>query len=432
MKKDYKPSNNTGIFGSYTIKKIKIKNMKIHTKKENKESVIKKLNELELSYKIEERKYRENIMEEMDWYDLPEFTWDYSMSDNIVIITKLPDSRREEFFEKFEKKPTKSSYIHFDKYPKKYKNYEYQIIHEVNPKYPVYVLSKGRYEKTLTVNTLKEMNCPFKLVIEKEEEEEYLKNENINEEDILVIPTKHLNRQRNTLGYGGGIPARNFIWKDAKKNGFDKHWIIDDNIENFYRWNLNVQKKVNSGVVFKVMEDYSDRYSNVGLSGPSYHYSIPAIDTGRKMIIRNSRCYSCILINHKLLEKNKIKGWRGRYNEDTDLTLRVLEKGLCTFLHNNILSGKKTSGTMKGGNTSTIYDGGSHKGYQQKFDEFKEMWKDNWLYDEIKLTNKKHKDGRPHHHINYTKIFTQEPILKKEINIEELKNNEYNMVFCKK
>ena len=411
-----------------------INNMKIHTKKENKDKIIKMIEELELSYKIEERKYRDNIMEEFNWYDLPKFEWDMNMSNNIVIVVKLPNSKREEFFKIFNIKQTKRNYIHYDKYDKDYKDYHYKITETINPKYPVYVLSKGRYQKTYTADTLREMNVPFKIVIEKEEKELYLKcpSGSIKEENILVLPDEHLKYQREVLKYGGGIPSRNFIWEHSKKNGHKKHWIIDDNIDDFYRWDLNVQKKVKSGIVFKIMEDYSDRYSNIGLSGPSYHYSIPAIDTGRRMIIGNSRCYSCILVNHELLD-NILDGvrWRGRYNEDSDLTLRVLDKGYCTFLFNNYLSGKKTSGTMKGGNTTTIYDGGSHKGYQDKFNELKENWKHT---NYVKFSNKKHVDGRPHHHINYTKLFKQKPTLKKEIDIESLKKlgcNEYNMIFEK-
>ena len=120
-----------------------------------------------------------------------------------------------------------------------------------------------------------------------------------------------------------------------------------------------------------------------------------------------------------LLPKGKHK-WRGKYNEDTDLTLRVLSTNdLCTANFNSILSGKQTTGTMKGGNTTTIYEFGEDKeentkftGLQKKFDELKENWGDI-----IKFTNKKHKDGRPHHHISYTKLFKQPTISKRVSNM---------------
>jgi hypothetical protein len=125
--------------------------------------------------------------------------------------------------------------------------------------------------------------------------------------------------------------------------------------------------------------------------------------------------------------------WRGRYNEDTDLALRVLSTGdLCTVNFNNLLSGKKTTGTVKGGNTNTIYEFGDDKeenakftGLQKKFDELKENWGDI-----VQYTTAKHADGRPHHIIQYTKLFQQELVMKEGVQLEP-KVNEYNMKFEK-
>jgi hypothetical protein len=47
--------------------------------------------------------------------------------------------------------------------------------------------------------------------------------------------------------------------------------------------------------------------------------------------------------------------WRGRYNEDTDLSLRVLKAGLCTIQFNAFLQEKATTQTMAGGNTEEFY-----------------------------------------------------------------------------
>lgn len=389
--------------------------MKIHT--HNPELVEQYLDELELKYKIRSIKITDNKV--FNWKKLPSFNWDEELLDTTHFVVKLPKDKRIDFFIKFGNKITKLNYIHFEKKNYKYKNYKYEITHEIYPRYPVYVISKGRYEKRLTIDALEEMNCPYKLVIEPSEFEKY--NEHVDEKNILLLPEEYLNKNQ------GGIPARNFVWEHSVQNGFKKHWIIDDNIDGFYRWNYNVQKRIKSGVVFRVLEDYSDRYENVGLSSMSYFYTIPGIDIGRKMLIYNSRCYSCILINSELLDKTLKERWRGRYNEDTDLTLRTLQKNLCTILLNNFLSNKKTSGTMKGGNTDTIYEGGSHSGYLKKFQELK-----NNFPDIVKLTNKKHVDGRPHHHINYTKLFTTKPILKDEYKNLENVSNEYNMKFIKK
>jgi len=87
---------------------------------------------------------------------------------------------------------------------------------------------------------------------------------------------------------------------------------------------------------------------------------------------------------------------------------------------------------MKGGNTTTIYEFDENdndnrfSGLKKKFDELKENWGDIVTY-----TTKRHKDGRPHHHIAYTKLFKQKLILKEGI-AREPKVNNYNMKLVKK
>ena len=53
----------------------------------------------------------------------------------------------------------------------------------------------------------------------------------IDKTKILILPDEYMNKNQ------GGIPARNFIWEHSSKNGHKKHWILDDNIDGFYRWN---------------------------------------------------------------------------------------------------------------------------------------------------------------------------------------------------
>jgi hypothetical protein len=65
-----------------------------------------------------------------------------------------------------------------------------------------------------------------------------------------------------------------------------------------------------------------------------------------------TRIYSCILVNNALTFR-----WRGKYNEDTDLSLRVLKAGWCTILFNAFLAKKITTMKMKGGNTDELYRG---------------------------------------------------------------------------
>jgi hypothetical protein len=108
--------------------------------------------------------------------------------------------------------------------------------------------------------------------------------------------------------------------------------------------------------------------------------------------------------------------WRGRYNEDTDLSLRALKDGWCTVLFNAFLAGKVTTLRMKGGNTEEVYgDTDNRKEFaeslqQQHPDVVKVTWKFN----------------RWHHQVNY-KPFKKNKLIKKQSIIIPDKINEYGM-----
>ena len=56
----------------------------------------------------------------------------------------------------------------------------------MNPKYPIYIVSKGRWESRLTSKALDKMNVPYHLVVEEHERELYVKE--VGEEKVLVLP----------------------------------------------------------------------------------------------------------------------------------------------------------------------------------------------------------------------------------------------------
>ena len=397
--------------------------MKVHTS--HKDVVEKILNDIKLdnqkglTFRLIEDYFKFNPLTNEHYTNLPEFKWSDTTTDRYIFDVELNNEEESKiFFESFNHKPTKNSYIHY--MLNKNEEFEYDYTHKVEPKYPIYVITKGRWEKTLTIDTLEEMGVDFKICVEPSEYENYISNPSIDKNKIIVLPENFSERKQ------GGIPVRNFVWEHSKNSGHSKHWIVDDNILGFYRWNNNQQKKVKDGVFFRIMEDFSDRYENLGLVSCQYTSFVPTIDVSREQFILNTRTYSCILINTELLDKRLDERWRGTYNEDTDLTLRVLTTGdLCTVNFNSLLSGKQTTGSMTGGNTSTIYENGSVTGYQKKFDELKNNWPDI-----VKFTTGRHKDGRPHHHISYTKLFKQNLILKEGVSLEPKVNN-YNMVIKK-
>jgi hypothetical protein len=392
--------------------------MKVHTShKDTVEQILKNTNVLK--YNLIEDYFKFNPLTNKHYTNLPEFKWSEQTTERFIFDVELNTQEDSDmFFQSFNHKPTKNSYIHYMLNKNVYDEYEYEYTHKVDPKYPIYVITKGRWEKTLTIDTLEEMGVEFKICVEPSEYNNYISNPSIDKNKIIVLPENFSERKQ------GGIPVRNFVWEHSKQMGYTKHWILDDNILGFYRWNNNVQKKVKSGVFFRVMEDFSDRYSNLGLVSCQYTSFVPTIDVSREQFIINTRTYSCILINTELLDERLPERWRGTYNEDTDLTLRVLSTGdLCTVNFNSLLSGKQTTGSMVGGNTTTIYEGGTVEGYMKKFDELKNNWPEI-----VKFTTGRHKDGRPHHHISYTKLFKQELVLKEGVELEPKVNN-YNMVF---
>ena len=263
----------------------------------------------------------------------------------------------------------------------------------MKPKYPIYIISKGRCSRCLTARELKAMNVEFYLVIETQEFDDY---KHITD-NILLLPFSNLGQ--------GSIPARNWVWQHSLENGFKRHWILDDNIEGFHRLNRNKKPKVTDGQIFIWAEEFTDRYENVAISGFNYYSFCKTTDRVPPYYL-NTRIYSCILIKNDLRYR-----WRGRYNEDTDLSLRALKDGWCTVLFNAFLAGKVTTMRMKGGNTCSVYaETDNRKEFaeslqQQHPDIVKVVWKFN----------------RWHHQVDY-RMFKNNVLKKAEIYNVQPKN----------
>src|SRR5690349_15643661 len=186
----------------------------------------------------------------------------------------------------------------------------------MNPKYPVYIISKGRWESRLTAKALDARAIPYHIVVEPQEYAQYA---------AVIDPAKILTLPFSNLGQGS-IPARNWVWDHAVSTGAARHWILDDNINGFVRLYKSQKIPVTDGAIFAAAEDWTDRFSNMALAGFHYRFFMKTgahiSSTEKHPILLNSRVYSCILIKNDLPYR-----WRGRYNEDTDLSLRVLKDG---------------------------------------------------------------------------------------------------------
>lgn len=298
-----------------------------------------------------------------------------------------------------------------------------------SPQFPLYIPSKGRTESMITSRFLSSINVPHHIVVEPQEVQAYrdaVKRLNLQAEIIQLDLTykgkyelcDNLGMTRST----GPGPARNFAWDHSIANGFPFHWVMDDNINNFRRLNQNRKIKVNDGTIFRCMEDFVLRYSNVAMAGPNYEMFAPAKQKSPPFIT-NTRIYSCNLIMNELPFR-----WRGRYNEDTILSLDILKAGLCTVQFNAFLQKKRATQTVKGGNTKEFYHAEGTVQEGQKYADTGTLKKSemqvNVHPDVIGLT---WHYGRIHHHVDYRPFKRNKLKLRNGNDLKDATNN-YGMV----
>lgn len=292
------------------------------------------------------------------------------------------------------------------------------------PQFPLYIPSKGRSQYMITSKVLTELGVPHFIVVEKQDLIPY--QEAIDKLGLLAkLVELHPKFKTEyelcddlglTKSTGPG-PARNCAWSHSMENGHKWHWVMDDNIRSFRRMNKNEKVKVSNGAIFRAMEDFALRYKNVGMVGPNYYMFAPA-RTKQPPFITNTRIYSCNLIRNEVPYK-----WRGRYNEDTIISLDMLKAGWCTIQYNAFLQEKMATQALKGGNTGEFYHAEGQQKHGQKYatggtnaksemqvkvhpDVSKIVWKFN----------------RVHHHVDYSG-FRKLKLIKKDTPISNGVNN---------
>lgn len=269
----------------------------------------------------------------------------------------------------------------------------------MNPRFPLFIVSKGRYETRLTSDTLEKIGAPYRMVIEEQEYKKY--SANVDKKKLLVLDKTYqqdydtFDDLKDEKSKGPGA-ARNFVWDYSISEGHDWHWVMDDNIRNFYRLYKNQKISVGDPTCFRVMEDFCLRYTNIGMAGPNYHGFCNAA-TRLKPFVPNTRIYSCNLIRNDTPFR-----WRGRYNEDTDLSLRMLKGNWATVQFNAFLQGKVVTQSVKGGNTKEFY---AHEGTMAKSQMQVKMHPD--------VSKLVWKFNRWHHTVDY-RPFRWIPLIKKE------------------
>jgi hypothetical protein len=269
----------------------------------------------------------------------------------------------------------------------------------VNPRFPFYIPSRHRAEIALTPVYLDEIGVPYRLIVEADEIDAYAAR--FGEEKVLLLPRSYQIGfdsfddlgESKCLGVG---PARNFAWDHAIAEGADFHWVADDNIKLFARLHRNARIPVGDGTIFHAMETFSMRYRNVAMAGPQYWMFAPS-RSALPPYVTGTRIYSCNLIRNAAPFR-----WRGRYNEDTDLSLRMLKRGWNTVQFNAFLQYKVTTQTLAGGLTEAFY---SVEGTRPKSEMLVRMHPD--------VARLVHRFGRWHHYVDYSR-FRRLPLIPDE------------------
>lgn len=271
-------------------------------------------------------------------------------------------------------------------------------------KYPVYIVSKGRWENPLTAKFFIKDGLNFKILVEPQEYDNYCKS--IEKKYVMKLPFANLGV--------GSYPARNFAWEDSIKKGYDRHWLFDDNIHKIRRINKGFKIPCNAIKALQTIEDFTDRYENVAITGFNYSTFVVPGCSDKKPFYLNVHAYSAMLIKNNMPYR-----WRLKYNEDVDLCLQVLDNKLCTLLFNAFTVDKtSTVAKMKGGNQDELYKNNAYEKKVLKTKSLEEIWpqyvKTIMRYD------------RPHHYVDWKGHFKHKLVRKKNINWDKIKSLEDN------
>jgi hypothetical protein len=269
-------------------------------------------------------------------------------------------------------------------------------------KYPVYIVSKGRHDCCLTANFFIKDGLDFLIAVEPQEYDLYAQQ--YEERYLLRLPFSNLGL--------GSYPARNYCWEHSMKNGHSRHWVFDDNIGRIRRLNKGKRIEVDTSKALYLIEDFTDRYTNVAISG--FQYQMFVTRETRHPIQFNCHVYSAMLIKNDIPYR-----WRMKYNEDVDLCLQVLHDNWCTVLFNAVVVQKtSTIVKMKGGNQTELYFNNDHTKKTIKAMSLQEMWPQ---YAQTKM-----RFNRPHHYVDWS-VFKQPLIRRTDIDWNEVAGRNQNL-----
>ena len=155
------------------------------------------------------------------------------------------------------------------------------------------------------------------------------------------------------------------------------------------------------------------------MAGPNYFFFAPR-KTEQPPYVSNTRIYSCNLIRNDVPYK-----WRGRYNEDTIISLDMLSNKWCTIQFNAFLQDKLETQKQKGGNTGEFYHAEGEVKEGEKYAQGGTYLKSKMMVDVYpEISEIVHKFGRVHHKVNY-KPFKKNKLIRVD-NYNEIVENKVN------
>ena len=209
--------------------------------------------------------------------------------------------------------------------------------------YPIYIPSKGRHDVCSTANVMSLNKINYSIVVEPQDYNLYQKQYGLCKYAKVVCMDK------NDMGIAY---VRNFIKQHAQNNSYDFMWVIDDNARYFeYRADGSSKSRIKTSPkpMMYIIEQICKEYVNIGAAGMKHDIFAWTEKTDFNL---NRQVYSCVL-----LKVDSGCDYREGTVEDTDYSLQLLSKQLCTIVFTRLLIVKKTTMKVKGGNTEITYAG---------------------------------------------------------------------------
>lgn len=259
------------------------------------------------------------------------------------------------------------------------------------PLYPIIIVSKERPNATTHTHLLG-AGIEYFILVEPQDEDSYI--ESHGKKRVLVMAENDR----------GVAYARNQAKIKAKEKGFDKTWMVDDDLTSIFirtkhpdKDYYKADKVVYFGDMLKQIENHADSIENFGsscLCHDGFAFSKKEDVDINKMVY----CFQLISTQNDIWFKEHT-------SEDVDYSLQLLSKGLMTFVYNRITFRTPKSGSMKGGcNSSNDYMNGGRKKMNLKLAS---DWSPHFTEYE--------KDGESRLKPSQIwKTFTHEPIIKNE------------------